>query len=90
MKTLVALLVALLLLLQYKLWVGPGSFAEVWRFSRAIVEQHQHNTGLEERNNTLEAEVLDFKEGQDAVEERARSELGMIKPDETFYQVVEE
>lgn len=90
MRTLIILLVVILGGLQFKLWVGNGSFAEVWRYSRAVKEQQQENARLEERNKTLDAEVLDLKQGLESIEERARSELGMIKQNETFFQVIEE
>ncbi len=82
--------IVLLAGLQYKLWVGQGSFAEVWNLNQAVAEQRDENERLAERNAALEAEVLDLKQGLDAVEERARSELGMIKDDEVFYQIVED
>lgn len=91
MKWIVPILVLILLILQVKLWVGDGSLAEVHRLNVAIEQQKQKNTRLHERNQALEAEVKDLKQGLEAVEERARSELGMIRKDnETFYQVVEE
>jgi len=90
MRTLIILLVLMLVGLQVKLWVGNGSFAEVWRHSRAVKEQTQENARLEERNKTLDAEVLDLKQGLESVEERARSELGMVKQNETFFQIIEE
>jgi cell division protein FtsB len=90
MRSLIILLVVLLVGLQVKLWVGNGSFAEVWRYSRAVKEQQQENARLEERNKTLDAEVLDLKQGLESIEERARSELGMVKQNETFFQVIEE
>ena len=89
MKWLVAILAILLLLLQYKLWVGDGSLAEVSRLKKEVAAQKDENTALRERNQALEAEVRDLKTGLEAIEERARSELGMIKEDETFYLVVE-
>lgn len=89
MKVIIAVLVVLLALLQYKLWVGEGSFAEAWRLRKAIEVQAYENSVLHERNQALAAEVKDLKEGRDAIEERARSELGMIKKDETFYQIIE-
>ncbi len=89
MKWLVAILFVLLLLLQYKLWVGDGSLAEVSRLKKEVAAQREENTALRERNQALEAEVRDLKTGLEAIEERARSELGMIKEDETFYLVVE-
>lgn len=90
MKTLIAIFIALLLLLQYKLWFGDGNMRELWRLQTAIEEQKKENEKLRERNTALEAEVQDLKQGLEAVEERARSELGMIKKDETFYQIVED
>ncbi|WP_297528979.1 cell division protein FtsB [Thiohalobacter sp.] len=90
MRWLIALLVALLIYLQYRLWVGDGSLAEVWRLRGAVAEQRAENARLQERNQALDAEVRDLKEGLEAVEERARSELGMIREGEVFYQIVEE
>ena len=89
MKALIAILIVLLLMLQYKLWFGDGNMREVWRLQTAIEEQKQENDKLRERNTALEAEVMDLKQGLEAIEERARNELGMIKKDETFYQIVE-
>lgn len=89
MKWIIATLSVLLLLLQFKLWVGGGSFAEVYQLHQAIDEQQQENAKLEERNLALEAEVADLKHGMDAVEERARVELGMVKDSETFFRVID-
>ncbi len=89
MKTLIAVLAVLFVLLQYKLWFGEGSMMEVWRLDRAIATQTAENAQLRERNQALAAEVSDLKQGVEAIEERARRELGMIKKGETFYQVVE-
>ena len=89
MKAIISILVVLLLLLQYKLWFGDGSVVEVRELERAIAAQREENESLRERNRALEAEVNDLKTGLDAIEERARSELGMIREGETFYQVVE-
>ena len=83
------LLLILFLLLQYRLWVGDGSFAEVWQLHRQVEGQKQENARLSERNQALDAEVQDLKQGQAAIEERAREELGMIRDDETFYQIIE-
>ncbi len=88
-KTLLIVVTALLLLLQYRLWVGDGSLAEVWRLQRQVTEQKAENERLMRRNQALEAEVEDLKRGHQAVEERARSELGMIRDKETFFQIVE-
>ncbi len=90
MKWISAILIVLLLILQYKLWVGQGSFAEVSRLEQAIEKQRANNARLRERNAALDAEVQDLKKGVEAIEERARSELGMIKQDETFFQIVDE
>ena len=84
MRWLIWLLVVLFVLLQYKLWVGDGSLAEVWDLYRQAELQKQENQRLQERNQALEAEVEDLKQGLDSIEERAREELGMIKDDETF------
>ena len=90
MRWLIWLLVVLLVLLQYKLWVGDGSFAEVWDLYQQVETQREENQQLRERNRTLEAEVQDLKQGLGAIEERAREELGMVKEGETFYQIIEE
>lgn len=90
MRWLVWLLVGLLVVLQYKLWVGDGSLAEVWDLYQQVDAQKQENQQLRERNQALEAEVEDLKQGLEAIEERAREELGMIRDDETFYQIIEE
>jgi cell division protein FtsB len=88
MKALVIFLITLLLLLQFRLWVGDGSLVEVWELHQAVAEQDAENTEMLTRNNALEAEVKDLKKGQAAIEERARSELGMIQEGETFYQII--
>lgn len=82
-------LVALLALLQLRLWTGDGGVRELWRLGRMIEAQQQENAVLRERNEALDAEVLDLKEGAAAVEERARRDLSMIRRDETFFQSVE-
>ena len=89
MRIILGILVLLFVLLQYDLWVGEGSLASAWRLQQSVKAQQQQNDGLKERNAALAAEVVDLKQGQDAIEERARSELGMIKDGETFIQVVE-
>jgi len=90
MKVLIAILIFLLLILQYKLWFGDGNMREVWQLETTIEAQKVENKKLRDRNLALEAEVKDLKQGLEAIEERARNELGMIKKDETFYQVIEE
>jgi cell division protein FtsB len=90
MRWLLWLLVVLLVLLQYRLWVGDGSLAEVWSLYQQVEVQREENQRLQERNQALEAEVKDLKQGLDAIEERAREELGMIKKGESFYQIIDE
>jgi len=84
----VALLV-ILFALQSKLWFGDGNWPGAKDLQRTVTEQRSENARLQQRNDALSAEVEDLKSGETAVEERARSELGMIKPGETFYRVVE-
>lgn len=88
MKVLLALLVVLLLILQYRLWFGDGSLQEVWRLREQALASQAEVQRLSQRNQALAAEVADLKSGMDAIEERARAELGMINTDETFYQFV--
>ena len=90
MKLLSIVLVLLLVTLQLTLWFGDDSLAEVWQLRQQINTQKDENKQLQERNAALEAEVQDLKKGLAAIEERARNELGMVKKDETFFQVVEE
>ena len=90
MKWIIAILIIFLLALQYRLWVGQGSLAEVNRLQQTIDAQKAENKKISERNAALDAEVKDLKQGVEAIEERARSELGMIKQDETFYQIIDE
>lgn len=89
MKVLTLLVLILFLLLQYRLWIGNGSLTEVHHLNTAKIKLVEENDSLRERNQSLAAEVLDLKQGQEAIEERARSEMGMIKHDETFYQIIE-
>ena len=88
MKYLAAGLLLLVLLLQYRLWLGEGGMREVTRLRAEIGAQREENGQLKERNRTLAAEVLDLKKGTTAIEERARTDLGMVGSGETFYQVV--
>src|SRR5436190_22038886 len=87
---LAVLVLALLLAgLQAKLWWGEGGWREAQALRRTVAGQKAENTRLQQRNDALAADVEDLKSGETAVEERARSELGMVKPGETFYRVVE-
>ena len=88
MKILIAILVLLLIGLQYRLWFGDGSLSEVVQLSRELELQKQRLRELEERNRILEAQVLDLQNGLDAFEEKARNDLGMIKQGETFIQLI--
>lgn len=81
------ILIVLFFFLQLRLWIGEGSLAEVWQLNGAIERQQTENHLLEERNKRLRAEVKNLKEGLEAVEERARTQLGMIKEDETFFLI---
>lgn len=85
----IAVLLLILLALQAKLWVGDGSWRQANALKHTVSEQRAENVRLQQRNDALSAEVEDLKSGETAAEERARSELGMIKPGETFYRVVE-
>ncbi len=88
MKALAAALAGLIVVLQYPLWFGKGGWLRVRELDRQVVAQQAVNAGLKARNDALDAEVRDLKQGLEAVEERARYELGMIRKDEVFYQVV--
>lgn len=85
----VVILVALLIVLQYPLWLGKGGWLRAWEVERQLQGQKEENRRLELRNAGLEAEVRDLKNGYDAIEERARFELGLVRPDEVFVQIPE-
>jgi cell division protein FtsB len=87
-KALSLLLAGLLLALQYPLWIGKGSWLKVWELDRQVGQQREANLRFKARNDALDAEVRDLKQGLEALEERARLELGMIRKDEVFYQIV--
>ncbi len=89
MRWVLLLLVVVLAALQYRLWVEQGSLGEVTLLRREIAVQRAEIDKLRERNRALQAEVQDLKQGLEAIEERARGELGMVKPGETFLQLVE-
>lgn len=88
MRIVIAVLLTLLVALQLKLWLGSGGLSEVRRLDATLAAQREENARLEARNLRLAAEVHDLKEGLAAVEERARTDLGMIGKDETYYQLV--
>ena len=89
MRWLTVGLLALVALLQYPLWLGKGGWLKVWEYDRQLQQQKEVTRKLEIRNAGLDAEVRDLKQGYDAIEERARFELGMIRQDETFVQIPE-
>ena len=87
MRPLALILAGLLIGLQYPLWIGKGGWLRVWELDRTLAQQHAATAKLKARNDALDAEVRDLKQGLEALEERARLELGMIRKDEVFYQV---
>lgn len=89
MRTLALVLILLLAAIQYPLWLGKGGWVRVWELGREVKAQRETNDRLVARNAALAAEVRDLKQGFDAIEERARLELGMIKQDEIFFQVLD-
>ena len=88
MRSLLAILLLVLIALQVKMWFGEGGYTDVKRLAVRVEEQARENEVLAQRNRELQAEVEDLRQGLHAVEERARSELGMVKENEEFYQVV--
>jgi cell division protein FtsB len=89
-KYLTLALAGLIALIQYPMWLGKGGWLRVWDTGRQLQAQRGQNEKLQVRNAAMDAEVRDLKQGLDAVEERARSELGMIRQDEMFFQVIDE
>ena len=89
MKMVAAILGALLVLIQYPLWIGKGGWLRAWQLETEVINQKNKNAGFEVRNAALAAEVRDLKQGSEAIEERARRELGMVRGDEIFFQYVE-
>ena len=89
MKILAGILGALIILIQYPLWLGKGGWLRAWEVDRQVDAQRAKNRQLQQRNATLEAEVRDLKQGSEAIEERARHDLGMVRNDEVFFQIVD-
>lgn len=89
MKALAVALAVILVLLQYRIWIANDGLRGIERLERAVAAQQKQDAKLTERNSQLAAQVTDLKSGTAAIEELARSDLGMIGPNETFYQVVE-
>jgi cell division protein FtsB len=88
MKWLITVLILIFVYLQYRLWIGDGSYAQLANLKSEIAEQGAENARLYERNHVLAAEVMALKQEEDALEERARNDLGMIKKGETFFMVL--
>ena len=89
MKIIAVVLLGLLIWLQYKIWLLDGGIPEIVQLEQEVEQVQVEVKQLRERNQSLDAEVKDLKKGLDAIEERARSEMGMIKEGETYYQVIE-
>jgi cell division protein FtsB len=89
MKFLVAIIILLIIHFQYRLWLGDGSLKETRAYQQRLAELKKLAEEKRQRNEKLYAEVKDLHKGQEAIEERARDELGMIREDETFFQVIE-
>ncbi|HKC45860.1 MAG TPA: cell division protein FtsB [Burkholderiales bacterium] len=89
MRALAFTLAALLLLIQYPLWLGKGGWVRAWDIDSQLASEKARNDALQARNEALDAEVRDLKQGLEAIEERARFELGMVRQDEVFFQIVE-
>ena len=90
MKILAAILAWLIIIIQYPLWLGKGGWGRVWTVDQELQAEKDKNLALEKRNAALAVEVRDLKQGTEAVEERARYELGLVKRDEVFFQIVED
>lgn len=88
-RLLAIIFAVLIAALQWPLWVGKGGWLRVWQLDQQVAERKEQNVRLQERNDALEAEVGDLKTGTDAIEERARNELGMLKQDEVFFQILD-
>lgn len=88
MKLLSFLLLVAIAAMQYPLWLGKASWLKVWQVDQEVIAARAENLQLQNRNNMLEAEVNDLKQGLEAIEERARSDLGMIKEGEILFQIV--
>ncbi|MBV1776299.1 cell division protein FtsB [Burkholderiaceae bacterium DAT-1] len=88
MRLLAFIFAALIVVMQWPLWIGKGSWLQVWQIEAQLKDQRAVNDKLKARNGALDAEVRDLKNGTDAIEERARNELGMVREDEIFFQIL--
>jgi cell division protein FtsB len=89
MRILALVFAVLIIALQWPLWIGKGSWMRVWQLDSQLTQRQVENAKLQERNLALDAEVNDLKTGTEAIEERARNELGMIRGEEVFFQVLD-
>lgn len=89
MRLLIVGLIFLFVLLQYEFWVAPGGVISAWKLRDHIALQQQINNQLKQRNDAIQADIIDLKSGDNAIEERARMELGMVKKGESFYQIID-
>lgn len=89
-KPIIIALIALVAFIQYEIWLAPGGLRTLWNLKHSIIQQHEKNRQLQQRSKAIAADIKDLKRGRQAVEERARNELGMVKDGETFYQVVKQ
>ena len=90
MKILAGILGALIVAIQFPLWLGKGGWLRVWELDQQVAAQRAQNAKLEARNAGIAADVRDLKQGLEAIEERARYELGLVRKDEVFVQIVDE
>jgi len=90
MKILAAILASLIIIIQYPLWLGKGGWGRVWTADQELQTEKEKNVALEKRNSALAVEVRDLKQGTEAIEERARMELGLIRSDELFFQYADD
>ena len=86
--TLIGIAIIFIVVLQYALWFKPGGVSDLVRLKKQVAVLQNQNTALQNRNQALSAQITDLKENNDAIEARARSELGMVKQGESFYQIV--
>jgi cell division protein FtsB len=90
MKWLLGVLIILLVVLQYRLWIGEGSLAHAHRLENEVKLQKAENERMQERNRIMDVEVEELKSGLDTIEERARNDIGLIKKDETFFMITDD
>ncbi|MEX1222129.1 MAG: cell division protein FtsB [Idiomarina sp.] len=88
MRLVMLILLSLFLALQYRLWLGKNSVPDYWRLQQEVTRQQETNERLRQRNQLLAADIADLRDGEEALEERARNELGLIKKRETFFRIV--